>query len=83
VNKFIVTLFVLILISNSSSAENQASHIDELFHIGKMNSHNKKFSLYFKTREKAVLARGEDYNYVTEFPQDLYIYDHKQKFLHH
>ena len=70
-NKFIVTFFVLIFLSNSSSAENQASHIDELFYIGKMNSHNKKFSLYFKTREKAVLARGEDYNYVTEFPQDL------------
>ena len=78
-NKFIVTFFVLILISNSSSAENQASDIDKLFYIGKMNSHNKKFSLYFKTREKAVLARGEDYNYVTEFPQDLYIYDYKTK----
>jgi hypothetical protein len=79
VNKFIVTFFVLIFLSNSSSAENQASPIDELFHIGKMNSHDKKFSLYFKTREKAVLARGEDYNYVTDFPQDLYIYNHKTK----
>ena len=78
-NKFIVTFFVLILVSNSSSAENQASPIDELFHIGKMNSHDKKFSLYFKTREKAVLAKGEDYNYVTEFPQDLYIYNYKTK----
>ena len=78
-NKFIITFFVLILISNSSSAESQASPLDELFHIGKMNSHDKKFSLYFKTREKAVLARGEDYNYVTEFPQDLYIYNHKTK----
>ena len=39
-----------------------------------------KNSLYiFKTREKAVLARGENYNYVTEFPQDLYIYNHKTK----
>ena len=44
-----------------------------------MNSHDKKFSLYFKTREKAVLARGKDYNYVTEFPQDLYIYNYKTK----
>ena len=78
-NKFIVTFFVVIFLSNSSSAENQASPIDKLFHIGKMNSHDKKFSLYFKTREKAVLARGEDYNYVTEFPQDLYIYNYKTK----
>ena len=73
-NKFIVTFFVLIFFSNSSLAESQASPIDELFYIGKMSSHDKKFSLYFKTREKAVLARGENYNYVTDFPQDLYIY---------
>ena len=77
--KFIITFFVLIFLSNSSSAENQPSPIDELFHIGKMNSHDKKFSLYFKTREKAVLARGENYNYVTDFPQDLYIYNYKTK----
>ena len=25
-----------------------------------MNSHNKNFALYFKTREKAILARGEN-----------------------
>ena len=24
-----------------------------------MNSHNKNFALYFKTREKSILARGE------------------------
>ena len=62
-NKFIITFFVVIFLSNSSSAESQASPIDELFHIGKMSSHDKKFSLYFKTREKAVLAKGEDFNY--------------------
>ena len=44
-----------------------------------MNSHNKNFALYFKTREKAILARGEDYNYITDFPQDLYIYNYKTK----
>ena len=44
-----------------------------------MNSHNKNFALFFKTRDKAILARGEDYNYVTDFPQDLYIYDYKTK----
>ena len=44
-----------------------------------MNSHNKSFALFFKTRDKAILARGEDYNYVTDFPQDLYIYNYKTK----
>jgi hypothetical protein len=79
VNKFIIIFFVLIFFSNISLAENQASPIDKLFYIGQMNSHDKKFSLYFKTRAKAVLARGVDSNYVTEFPQDLYIYNHKTK----
>ena len=78
-NKFIVTFFILIYLSNSSSAESQASSIDELFHIGQMNSHDKNFSLYFKTRENAILAKGENFNYVTDFPQDLYMYDYKTK----
>ena len=78
-NKFIITFFVVMFLSNSSSAESQASPIDELFYIGQMNSHDKNFSLYFKTREKAILARGEDFNYITDFPQDLYIYDYKTK----
>jgi len=78
-NKLIINLFLLIFVSNFSLAENQESSVDSFFHIGQMNSHNKNFSLYFKTREKAVLARGEDFNYVTDFPQDLYIYDYKTK----
>jgi hypothetical protein len=79
VSKLIINLFLLIFISNSSLAENLESSTDSFFHIGQMNSHDKKFSLYFKTREKAILARGEDFNYVTDFPQDLYIYDYKTK----
>ena len=47
--------------------------------VGKMDSYNKDFTLYFKTREKAILSRGEDYNYITDYPQDLYIYNHKLK----
>ena len=78
-NNFIRIIFVLIFFTNSSIAENQKATVDKLFHIGQMSSHDKNFALYFKTREKAVLARGEDYNYVTEFPQDLYIYNHKTK----
>jgi len=79
VKKLIVTLFTLIFISSSVIAENTGSSVNSLFHIGQMNSHDKNFSLYFKTREKAILARGEDFNYVTDFPQDLYIYDYKTK----
>ena len=46
---------------------------EEVFNVGKMLSHDNKFTLYFKTREKAVLARGEEFNYITDYPQDLYI----------
>ena len=46
---------------------------EEVFNIGKMLSHDDKFTLYFRTRDKAVLARGEEINYITDFPQDLYI----------
>ena len=57
----------------------EADRIEEMFFIGKMDSHNKNFTLFFKTREKAILARGENYNYITDYPQDLYIYDNKLK----
>jgi len=50
-----------------------------MFFIGKMDSHNKDFALFFKTREKAILAKGENFNYVTDYPQDLYIYNYKTK----
>lgn len=71
--KFIATLFTVIFISNYTIAENTESSVNNLFHIGQMNSHDKRFTLFFKTRDKAVLARGENYNYITDFPQDLYI----------
>ena len=78
-NKFIIKLFILFLTTNTSLAENLKNSPDNLFHIGQMNSHDKNFSLYFKTREKAILAKGENFNYVTDFPQDLYIYNYKTK----
>ena len=74
-NKFFITFFTIIFFSKTILAENKISSANDFFHIGQMNSHDKKFSLYFKTRDKAVLARGENFNYVTDFPQDLYIYD--------
>jgi hypothetical protein len=78
VSKFITTFLTIIFFSNPILAENKASAAD-FFHIGQMNSYDKKFSLYFKTRDKAVLSRGENFNYVTDFPQDLYIYYYKTK----
>jgi len=47
--------------------------VDEVFNIGQMLSHDKKFTLYFKSRNKAVLAKGKELNYITDYPQDLYI----------
>ena len=44
-----------------------------------MNSHNDDFALYFKPRDKAILARGENSNYINDYPKDLYIYDYKTK----
>ena len=38
-----------------------------------MISHDDKFTLYFRTREKAVLAKGKEFNYINDYPQDLYI----------
>jgi len=35
--------------------------------------HDKKFTLFFKSRKKAVLAKGKEFNYIRDYPQDLYI----------
>tara|TARA_Y100000590_G_scaffold262487_1_gene294551 strand:+ start:129 stop:704 length:576 start_codon:yes stop_codon:yes gene_type:complete len=48
-------------------------NFEDVFNIGTMLSHDDKFTLYFRTREKAVLARGKEFNYITDYPQDLYI----------
>jgi len=73
--RFIIFL-IIILISTNLHAEQNDIDKEDFFYIGKMASHNEKFTLYFKTRQKAILARGEEYNYITDFPQDLYIYNH-------
>jgi len=74
----IVFIFLLSFIHNSNS-ENNLKNIDNIFHIGKMDSHNKNFVLFFKTRKKAILAKGEEFNYINDYPQDLYIYYRKTK----
>jgi len=73
--KFLLIIFSIFIIFTSVNADG----LDKMFFIGKMNSHDKNFALYFKTRDKAVLARGENFNYITDYPQDLYIYDYKTK----
>jgi len=73
---FIYTAFSILLFNtevNSNEASPYKQDIEEVFNIGKMLSHDKKFTLFFKPREKAVLARGEELNYITDYPQDLYL----------
>ena len=58
---------------NSDEISPIKNDFEEIFNIGTMNSHDNKFTLYFKTREKAVLAKGVEFNYITDYPQDLYM----------
>ena len=58
---------------NSDEISPIKQDFEEVFNVGKMISHDDKFTLYFRTREKAVLAKGEKFNYITDYPQDLYI----------
>ena len=75
---FSLLILVAILIANAYS-QDEFFQPDDLFHIDHMDSHNKEFSLYFKGREKSILARGETNNYINDYPKDLYIYDYKTK----
>ena len=58
---------------NSDEVYPIKENFEEVFNIGTMLSHDDKFTLYFKTREKAILAKGEELNYIKDYPQDLYI----------
>ena len=77
--KFFLFLFILLSFKSFIFAKENESVIDNLFHIDQMNSHNDNFALYFKPRKKAILAKGENSNYINDFPKDLYIYDYKTK----
>ena len=72
---FYFSLFFLFfnIEGNSDEISPVKQDFEEIFNIGKMLSHDNKFTLYFRTREKAVLAKGEEFNYITDYPQDLYI----------
>ena len=69
------TLFFLFfnIEGNSDEILPVKENFEEVFNVGTMISHDDKFTLYFRTRNKAVLARGEEFNYIKDYPQDLYI----------
>ena len=77
--KILLIIIIFISLKNIALAEDNKLLVDKLFHIDQMNSHNKNFALYFKTREKAILSRGENSNYINDFPKDLYMYDYETK----
>ena len=71
---YFIFFFLLVNIAgNSDEISPVKQDFEEVFNVGKMLSHDDKFTLYFRTREKAVLARGGEFNYITDYPQDLYI----------
>jgi hypothetical protein len=77
-NVFLI-FFLFISFIQITSAKDTEFTVDNLFHIDQMNSHNNNFALYFKSREKSVLARGEVSNYINDYPKDLYIYDYQSR----
>ena len=70
---FILFFLVFNIEGNSDEILPVKENFEEVFNVGAMISHDDKFTLYFRTREKAVLARGEEFNYIKDYPQDLYI----------
>ena len=76
-SKIFLLIFFIISINKIAIAKDNDFSPDNLFHIDQMNSHNKDFALFFKGREKSILAKGETENYINDFPKDLYIYDYK------
>ena len=70
---FILFFLFFNIKGNSDETLPVKENFEEVFNVGTMISHDDKFTLYFRTREKAVLARGEEFNYIKDYPQDLYI----------
>ena len=79
--KFLLHTFLFLFCFNIEASSNESipykQDVREIFNIGKMVSHNKEFTLFFKTRNKAVLAKGQDFNYITDYPQDLYLFNNE------
>jgi len=77
--KKIIILILILFFPKLLIAEENFKNYNDYFHVGKMESYHEKFTLYFKTRKKAILAKGELFNYINDYPQDLYLYDHATK----
>ena len=75
---FLISIYFFIFTNYLYSKDNSFSP-DDLFHIDHMDSHNKEFALYFKGRKNSILAKGEDKNYINDYPRDLYIYNYSTK----
>ena len=79
--KFLLHTLLFLFCFNIEVSSNESipykQDVREIFNIGKMVSHNKEFTLFFKTRNKAVLAKGQDFNYITDYPQDLYLFNNE------
>ena len=73
--KIYIIFYLIFSISYSYADEDY----EKYFHVGIMKSYDDLFTLHFKTREKSILARGENLNYINDYPQDLYIYNHITK----
>ena len=75
--KLFVYFIFFVFFFNTEGQANESvpfkTNVEEVFNIGKMISHDNKFTLFFRSREKAILARGEEFNYITDYPQDQYI----------
>ena len=71
-----IVLFLLIIYPQLAVGDINHTNNNKYFHIGKMKSYDNEFTLYFKTRSKAIIARGENSNYLNDYPQDLYLFDH-------
>ena len=76
---FFFFTFAFNIQGNANESTPYKQDVEEIFNVGKMLSHDNKFTLFFKTRDKAILARGEDFNYITAYPQDLYLFNNKTK----
>ena len=57
---FILFFYFFNVAASSDEISPIKKNFEEVFNVGKMISHDDKFTLYFRTREKAVLAKGLD-----------------------
>jgi len=62
VKKFLLYIFFFLICFNIEGNSHESNpfkqDVGDIFNIGKMLSHDKKFTLFLKTRDKAVLAKG-------------------------